>query len=201
RAVDLTYNGARLDKAPKEVRDWVHQNAANYGLRFPMSWEPWHIEPARGTTVVPARDGVAARTTMPSYGEAMERINQITDPEVRASAMKQLNAQFEMRSKAESANAAEAKTQIWTMMLQNTPMSQIPLELKIAAGREAISGFMDFEAKAGEVKTDPTAYSNLNNMAAANPLEFSKLDLTSPEIINSLSREDWKALSNKKSAI
>lgn len=206
RAVDLTYNGARLDRAPKEVRDWVHQNAANYGLRFPMSWEPWHIEPSGGaagggTTVVPARDGVAARSSMPSYGEAMERINQITDPQVRASAIKQLNAQFEMRSKAESANAAEAKNEIWTMMMRNTPLSAIPLELKIAAGREAVSGFMDFEAKAGDVKTDPVAYSNLSTMAATNPDEFSKLDLTAPEIINSLSREDWKAMANKKTSI
>lgn len=201
RAVDLTYKGTRLDKAPKEVRDWVHQNAANYGLRFPMSYEPWHIEPIKGGTVVPARDGVSARSTMPSYGEAMDRINQITDPDVRASAFKQLNAQFEMRSKAESADASAAKSEIWTLMLQNTPLSQIPLDLKIAAGREAVSGFMEFESKAGDVKTDPTAYSSLNNMAAADPANFAQLDLTAPEIINSLSREDWKALSNKKSSI
>lgn len=205
RAADLTYNGMRLDRAPKEVRDWVHANAGAYGLRFPMSWEPWHIEPTRamagGTRVVPARDGVAARASMPSYGEAIERINQIADPQVRASAIKQLNAQFEMRAKAESANAADAKQQIWTMMMQNTPLSQIPLDLKIAAGREAVSGFMDFEAKAGDVKTDPIAYSSLFNMAAAEPQEFAKLDLTAPEIINSLSREDWKALSSKKTSI
>jgi len=201
RAVDLTYKGGRLDRAPQEVRDWVHSNAANYGLRFPMSYEPWHIEPARGGTVTPSRDGVAARSSMPSYGEAMERINQITDPEVRSSAMKQLNAQFEMRSKAENADADSAKTQIWTMMLQNTPMSQIPIDLKIAAGREAVSGFMDFESKAGDIKTDPTAYSTLSNMAAVDPIGFTKLDLTAPEVINSLSREDWKAMSNKKSSI
>jgi hypothetical protein len=24
---------------------WVHENAANHGLHFPMSWENWHIEP------------------------------------------------------------------------------------------------------------------------------------------------------------
>ena len=206
RAVDLTYNGSRLDKAPKEIRDWVHQNAENYGLRFPMSWEPWHIEPnggaiGGGTTVTPARDGVAARSSMPSYSDAMERISKITDPQVRASAIKQLNAQFEMRSKAESANAAEAKNEIWTMMMRNTPLSAVPLELKIAAGREAVSGFMDFEAKAGDVKTDPVAYSNLSTMAATDPDSFSKLDMTSPEIINSLSREDWKAMANKKTSI
>lgn len=206
RAVDLTYNGARLDRAPQEVRDWVHQNAGNYGLRFPMSWEPWHIEPNGGatstsTTVVPARDGVAARSSMPSYSDAMERINQITDPAVKASAIKQLNAQFEMRSKAESANADAAKTQIWTMMMQNTPLSAVPLELKIAAGREAVSGFMEFEAKAGDVKTNPVAYSNLSTMAATNPDAFAKLDFTAPEIINAFSKPDLKAMMDKKASI
>jgi LAS superfamily LD-carboxypeptidase LdcB len=201
RAVDLTFKGSRLDRAPKEVRDWVHDNAANYGLRFPMSYEPWHIEPVRSGTVVPSREGVAARSTMPSYDDAMQRIGQISDPDVRASAMKQLNAQYELRSKAETADSNAAKSQIWSMVLQDTPMSQIPLELKISAGREAVSGFMEFENKADAIKTDPAAYSSLSNMAAADPAGFAKLDLTEPEIINSLSREDWKAMSNKKSAI
>jgi hypothetical protein len=32
------------------VREWAHQNASKYGLRFPMGHEPWHVEPdnARG---------------------------------------------------------------------------------------------------------------------------------------------------------
>lgn len=36
-AADLGF----LDAA---ARGWVHENATNYGLHFPMSWEPWHIE-------------------------------------------------------------------------------------------------------------------------------------------------------------
>ncbi len=27
---------------------WAHQHAREFGLRFPMSWENWHIEPAPG---------------------------------------------------------------------------------------------------------------------------------------------------------
>lgn len=27
------------------AKDWAHENAARFGLHFPMSWEPWHIEP------------------------------------------------------------------------------------------------------------------------------------------------------------
>lgn len=43
RAVDLHYANA-------QARTWAHENAAQYGLTFPMSYEPWHIEPvgARG---------------------------------------------------------------------------------------------------------------------------------------------------------
>lgn len=51
-AADLEWNGQRLDKAPPEVREWVHANAEKFGLHFPMGHEPWHIEPvgARGGT-------------------------------------------------------------------------------------------------------------------------------------------------------
>lgn len=41
-AVDLKFN-------TPEAIDWAHQNAARYGLFFPMSWENWHIEPIRTT--------------------------------------------------------------------------------------------------------------------------------------------------------
>lgn len=37
---------ADLDFANPAARAWVHGNAARFGLGFPMSWEPWHIEPA-----------------------------------------------------------------------------------------------------------------------------------------------------------
>jgi hypothetical protein len=37
RAADLKYLG-------DEAKSWVHANAADYGLSFPMDYEPWHIE-------------------------------------------------------------------------------------------------------------------------------------------------------------
>lgn len=43
-AADLRYGELRLDKAPKEVVEAVHRLAPQYGLKFPMSWEKWHIE-------------------------------------------------------------------------------------------------------------------------------------------------------------
>ncbi len=38
QAVDLRFLG-------DEAKNWVHANAAQYGLQFPMAHEPWHIEP------------------------------------------------------------------------------------------------------------------------------------------------------------
>lgn len=49
-AADLTYSSP-------QTRKWVHRNAARYGLRFPMSYENWHIEPAGVTRTRYARAG------------------------------------------------------------------------------------------------------------------------------------------------
>jgi len=45
KAVDLAWNGKRLDEAPGYVIKWVHQNADKFGLSLPLSNENWHIEP------------------------------------------------------------------------------------------------------------------------------------------------------------
>jgi GH24 family phage-related lysozyme (muramidase) len=55
-AVDLSYKGASLARAPKEVVAWVHENAPKYGLAFPLANENWHIEPVevrQGKKLVP----------------------------------------------------------------------------------------------------------------------------------------------------
>lgn len=46
------------------TREWVHANAGRYGLRFPMSHEPWHIE-LSGTR---DRANRAAYTNNPNTG-------------------------------------------------------------------------------------------------------------------------------------
>lgn len=43
-AADLSFNGKSLKDAPEHVRKWVHDNAATFGLKFPIGHEPWHIE-------------------------------------------------------------------------------------------------------------------------------------------------------------
>jgi len=50
-AVDLVYTN-------DDARTWAHANAARFGLHFPMSYEPWHIEPI-------GRDRHSAREAYP----------------------------------------------------------------------------------------------------------------------------------------
>lgn len=57
QAADLKFNGVRLDQSP-EAAAWVRENASNYGLDVPMSWEPWQVELAG------ARNGNAAANTV-----------------------------------------------------------------------------------------------------------------------------------------
>lgn len=47
QAADLQWGGKTLEhgKAPAEVVRWFHENAERFGLKFPMSWEDWHVEP------------------------------------------------------------------------------------------------------------------------------------------------------------
>lgn len=53
QAADLRY----LNDA---AREWVHANAANHGLTFPMAHENWHIEP------IGARDGTQPKLSFPA---------------------------------------------------------------------------------------------------------------------------------------
>lgn len=78
QAVDLWYNGQRLDQAPKHVRDWVHENAPKFGMHFPLGNEPWHIEPhgTRGTKPATAQETVTNRPLRQTMSPAAwERID------------------------------------------------------------------------------------------------------------------------------
>jgi len=44
-AADLMFNGQRLNLLPREQIEALHASAGQYGLKFPMSWEDWHVEP------------------------------------------------------------------------------------------------------------------------------------------------------------
>jgi D-alanyl-D-alanine carboxypeptidase len=47
-AADLSGMGVKGNAGvPRNIIDWVHQNAGQYGLTFPMSYEPWHVQLAK----------------------------------------------------------------------------------------------------------------------------------------------------------
>ena len=58
-------NAFDLKYASPAAREYAHKNAERYGLAFPMSYEPWHIETveARGG---PAPAGMASTASTPS---------------------------------------------------------------------------------------------------------------------------------------
>ncbi|OJF92060.1 hypothetical protein AX761_21715 [Rhizobium sp. 58] len=183
RAVDLTYDGQRLDKAPKEVRDWVHSNARQYGMFFPMGHEPWHIEPTRGeggSTVAARGNNVAPRSVMPSYADIEARLDAISDPKVRDMTRRRLYAGIEAQSRQAEANEKMAKAELWKFTDQGVTPDQVPLEIRQAAGMTAVASaweYIEKTAKRGEVVTDDVLLYDMRKYAATNPTDFANYDL------------------------
>ncbi|MEJ8309768.1 hypothetical protein [Agrobacterium larrymoorei] len=205
RRIQLTYEGRPLDQAPAQVLDWLHDNAEQYGLRFPYETAPSSTAPEAfgrgGSTLVAAQDGVAARSQMLPFSQAMGRVRQIEDSELRSSALRYVKGMFRESGRAESAAANAAKMQMCQMIMDNVPLSQIPLDLKLAAGPDAVDGVKQREAQGDRIKPNSDLYDQLSIMSASNPRQFLKTDLTGPEIINRLSREQWKGLADKQGSI
>jgi len=205
RSIQLTYEGRPLDQAPAQVLDWLHDNAEQYGLRFPYETDPSSTAPEAfgrgGSTLVAAQDGVAARSNMLPFSQAMAKVRLIEDPELRSSTLRYVNGMFRESGRAESAAANAAKMQMCQMIMDNTPLSQIPLDLKLAAGPDAVDGVKQREAQGDRIKPNSDLYDQLSIMSASNPRQFLKMDLTGPEIINKLSREQWKGLADKQGSI
>ena len=65
QAVDFALNGGLLRDANSPAAKWVSENAANYGLSVPMSWEPWQVEPMGSRDAAPA---IMAQTEQASGG-------------------------------------------------------------------------------------------------------------------------------------
>lgn len=194
RAVDLTYNGMRLDKAPANVREWVHQNAGRYGLHFPMSWEPWHIEPTgtRGSTVQPSGGGVSPRTGMPSFDQMESFLSTINDPMEREATRKALIGGMETRVKLFEMQQKEARSQAFNLIeTQGMNPFNLPPEISTQIGMEGVSALMTYWEKkqTGEkIETDPTFRYNLDQYAASDRENFAKEDLT--QIFHLLGKED-----------
>ncbi|WP_421930035.1 D-alanyl-D-alanine carboxypeptidase family protein [Nitratireductor rhodophyticola] len=216
QAVDLSYNGQSLARAPKDVRDWVHANARNYGMYFPMEHEPWHIEPmgTRGTepasgTVAPRNQNIAPRSVMPSFDEIEDRLQGIADPEVREMTRKRIYAALAAQDKAAQAQEKAAKAELWKYIDQGATPDQVPMEVRQAAGMSAVSSawnYLETAAKGREIESDETLLYDMRRYAAANPTDFAQIDLNeyrdrlSKEAIKELTGRQTDALSDQRKA-
>ncbi|RUX02450.1 MAG: hypothetical protein E5V51_00150 [Mesorhizobium sp.] len=218
KAVDLAYNGQSLSHAPKDVIDWVHDNAGKYGLYFPMKHEPWHVEPmgTRGTasfagngTVAPRNNAIAPRSVAPSYDDIETKLGAISDPDVRDATRKRLYAAMESQSKAQEQQEKAAKAELWKYIDENKTPDQVPMEVRQAAGMAAVSAawsYLDTAAKGRAVDSDETLLYDMRRYAATDPTEFAKIDLNeyrdrlSKDAIKELTGNQTTALTDQKKA-
>jgi hypothetical protein len=205
KAVDLNWNGQRLDKAPKEVVDWVHKNAGNYGMYFPMSWEKWHIEPqgtrggdaaGPGSSVRPRGPGVAGRVGLPSTDQIEEQLAQIPDLDERELTRKAIYGQIEAQGKMEAARQKEIRAQAFSLLeTENVNPFNLDPTIKAEIGIEGMNQLMSYWEKrsTGEaIQSDETLLYDMKRYAATNPNEFAAIDLT--HYMDKLSKQDIRAL-------
>ncbi|NJL06858.1 MAG: hypothetical protein HC900_00280 [Methylacidiphilales bacterium] len=211
QAVDLTWNGQRLDAAPQSVRDYVQANASKYGLVTPMSWEPWHVEPAsRGAGRLSARsDTVTPRSQMPSYEDIERRLMDIQDPRLRDLTRQRLGAMMEMRVKAAEQNERAAKAELWRYIDQGATPDDVPFEVRQAAGMAAVGSAWDYAKRMNErrdVESDQVLLYDMRRFAAMKPEEFSRVDLNdyrdrlSKKDVEEMTRSQTSALTDMRKA-
>lgn len=70
-------NAADLEYLSPAAKEWMHANAQQYGLHFPMAHEPWHIEPVGARGGAPAAPGASPPSgpgTTPAGNPAYARL-------------------------------------------------------------------------------------------------------------------------------
>ncbi|WP_440408711.1 D-alanyl-D-alanine carboxypeptidase family protein [Neorhizobium petrolearium] len=67
-------NAADLGYGSDAARQWVHQNAGNYGLTFPLSNENWHIEDADARSSARSEEIQRQTTALTQQAEAYRQI-------------------------------------------------------------------------------------------------------------------------------
>jgi len=202
-AVDLTYNGKIIKpgEVPQEVIDYLHQNAPSYGMKFRMSWEPWHIEPANAREVIAAGGsatmsargtGVSPRAEMPSLTEQQAALDAISNPALREETARRLKLISDLRAADAKAQFDRLKTEAFALIDQGqTPDSMDP-QVRAQLGREEMAGLWSYyeaRAKGGTIKTDERTLYDLQTMFATDPEGFAREDLWDHR--TKLSDADW----------
>ena len=183
-AVDLGWNGQPLKsgQAPKEVLDYIHDNAARYGMYFPISDDPEQAGPfsTRGGTVAPRDNRVAPRALGPSTDNIEESLDGITDPRVRELTRRRVQTSLETQSRAEEARMKQAKAELWRAIDEGKTPDDVPREIRQAAGMEAISAAWNYRetaAKGRAVQSDEVLLYDMRRYAATDPDGFANVDL------------------------
>ena len=197
--VDLGWNGRALKSggAPKEVLDYIHDNAGRYGMYFPMTDDPEQAEPfsTRGGTVAPRSNRVAPRTLGPSADNIEERLASIADPRVRELTQRRVQASLETQSRAGEARIKQAKAELWRAIDEGKTPDDVPREIRQAAGMEAVASAWNYRetaAKGRAVQSDEVLLYDMRKYAATDPDAFANVDLNdyrgrlSPEAIREL---------------
>lgn len=189
QAADLRYGS-------DAARDWIHANAAQFGLSFPMGHEPWHIEP------VSARGGNGGGTTaatgggtgggMPTDAMAVEEYLSGLPADVQDLTRKKIYGYFENSAKMDAANRTAAKQTLWDTILQTGAM---PTDVSVlsAAGMEAVSSAQAYLEKGGAPDvTNEVIYRRLSELKAERRENFVKVDMNNYR--QHLTVKDFEAL-------
>lgn len=173
KAADMMWNGQRLDKAPAHVREWVHANAATFGLHFPLSNEAWHVETmgTRGT-----------KPFVPSATAAQDLLK-ISDPTQQDAAFSTFNRAVSVSNAIEAEQRDNlidrASEHIFNGGDINDPGFLTPQE-KVVIGVSGMSSLEAFQNRATPIKrtadTDAVFYDAMEE-AENEPEVFLRRDL------------------------
>ncbi len=208
-AIDLTWNGKliRTGSTPQEVIDYLHGNAAAYGLNFRLKTgsgarvvEDWHIEPvgARdriaggGSTVTARGTGVSVKASGPSVAEQQAALDAIENPLLREETARRLKLISDMRAAEATAQHNQLKMDVFSMIDQGQSPDSLDPMVRAQLGREEMAGLWSYyEArnKPGGVKTDDRTLYDLQTLYATDPARFAQEDLF--EYRDRLSDADW----------
>lgn len=206
-AVDLTWNGKLIKRGevPDEVIDYLHNNAAAYGLNFRLkdasgaAREDWHVEPmdarqriAGGATVSARGTGVAPRSTMPSASEQLAALDAIDNPMLREETARRLKLITDIRDAEAKEQFARLQSEAFAMIDQGQSPDAMDPQMRAQLGRDEMAGLWSYyEARRkGTLATDEKTLYGLQTEYAKDPAAFAQRDLW--EVRDKLSDADWE---------
>ncbi|WP_454618377.1 hypothetical protein [Bradyrhizobium cenepequi] len=139
----------------------------------------------------------AGRDVQSFYTDMESYLATIKDPQVQDLTRKRINSMLETQHKADEARTRSAKAELWNYIDQGKTPDQIPMEVRQAAGMEAVSSawnYMETVRKGRDVTSDQELLYGMRRTAAMDPEFFSRVDLN--DYRDKLSRADIKELTS-----